>query len=111
MQTFSNDKEFQYSNKDFSLSNIAGSNCNFFMKDKNDKIIASLDVCNEKIMSVGYLKGDKLSAKSKQDLIKFIKEKKIKLSISAAKDLGLSIFEASDGKEYYERPFECSILI
>lgn len=93
----------EYYNLDdiYRMTPYTGQNCSMIMRDNEDKVKAVVNVCNSKISNVGGFNGERVAERSRRSLIKFIKKHNYALTLSAARDLGLTIYRPANGHESY----------
>ena len=88
-------------NDKYRLSKIYGKDCSVMLRNPDDEVQAIVDVCNNKIAKVCGYEGEKVTDDSRSELVKFIKTNDLSMTLSAAKDLGVSIYRPDKGKEIY----------
>lgn len=108
MNALPENNDFYQLNDKYRLNKISGKNCSVMLRNPDDEIQAIVDVCNDKIAKVGGYKGDRMSDESRRELVKFIKDNNLSMTMSAAKDLGVSVFRPDKEKESYLTASELS---
>lgn len=85
----------------YKMTPYTGQNCSMIMRDIDNKVRAVINVCNSKISNISGYKGERISEESRRSLIKFIKKHNYALTMSAARDLGVTIYRPANGHESY----------
>ena len=88
-------------NKDYRIVRLRGNKCTLFFKNQQNKLLATLDGCNEIFTKISTADDNDLSAIEKGYLLTFIRAKKYSITKEVADYLQISIIKYLDGKEEY----------
>ena len=88
-------------NEDYRIVRIKGNKCTLFFKNQENKLLATLDGCNEIFTQISTNDDYELSAIEKGYLLSFIKTKKYSITKEVADFLQVSIIKYLNGREEY----------
>jgi hypothetical protein len=88
-------------NKDYRIVRLSGNKCSLFFKNKQNKLLAVLEGCQNVFARLNIPAGQQLSTIEKSYLVSFVRAKKYKISADVAADLDVSVVQHSDGREEY----------
>lgn len=101
MHTQPESNDYYQLNGKYRLNKISGKNCSVMLRNNDDEVQAVIDVCNDKISHIGGFSGNGMKSKGRSELVSFIKENKLSVTASGARDLGVSIYRSETGEEEY----------
>lgn len=111
MNALPENNDYYQLNDKYRLSKISGKNCSVMLRNPDDEIQAIVDVCNDKIAKVGGYRGERMTEDSRRELVKFIKDNNLSMTMSAARDLGVSIYRPETGGELYPNTQELTRML
>lgn len=88
-------------NKNYRVVRIKGNKCSLFFKNSQNKLLASLEGCNDDFASILISNDGELSSLEKKYLFSFIKSQNFRISKDIAAVLNISIIKHLDGREEY----------
>lgn len=108
MYTQPESNDYYQLNGKYRLNKISGKNCSVMLRNSEDEIQAVIDVCNDKISRIGGFSGGKINREGRSELVSFIKDNKLSVTSSGARDLGVSVYRPEKGDEEYLTAAELS---
>ena len=87
-------------NKDYRIVRLIGNKCTLFFKNYQNKLLATLDGCNDVFTKISVSEDD-LSTIEKGYILSFIRAKKYSITKDVADFLKVSIIKYMDGREEY----------
>ncbi len=88
-------------NKDYRIVGLKGNKCSLFFKNHRNKLLATLDGCNEIFTKISTADDYELNSIEKEYLLSFIRTKKYSITKDVADFLHVSIIKYLDGREEY----------
>ena len=87
-------------NKDYRIVRLKGNKCTLFFKNHQNKLLATLDGCNDVFTKISVSDND-LNSIEKGYILSFIRAKKYSITKDVADFLKVSIIKYMDGREEY----------
>lgn len=88
-------------NKDYRIVRLNGNKCTLFFKNYQNKLLATLDGCNDVFTKISASDDYELSLIEKGYILSFIRAKKYSITKEVAEYLHISIIKYMDGREEY----------
>ncbi len=88
-------------NKDYRIVRLRGNKCTLFFKNYQNKLLATLDGCNDIFTKISTNDDNDLSSIEKGYILSFIRAKKYSITKEVADYLQVSIIKYMDGREEY----------
>ena len=101
MYTQPESNDYYQLNGKYRLNKISGKNCSVMLRNNDDEIQAVIDVCNDKISRIGGFSGGRMTGNGRSELVSFIKDNKLSVTSTGARDLGVSVYHPEKGDEEY----------